>query len=187
MFSDVNKLDIYEDDFPLFLSMVLLPTFDPSSNFENFPSHIYDELPNDLFSHFLAQIVEKEPQKPILRKEDWSTVDKKDIHSRLFESYDMHMNKTVLRPFLRSTLFTKWNYAIRDFYVSRVYQHKSIPRYYLFHIKLCLHKEECAYGKIVEERVLIDVEKKRDLVISLVLEGITPQQNIIKNMSFLMA
>jgi len=188
MFANVTNLDIYEDDFPLFLSTVLLPTFDPSSNFENFPSHIYDELPNDLFIHFLHQIVRNEGgNTPKLHKEDWKVVEKKNIESRLFETHDMHMNKIILRPFLASTLSTKWNYSLCDFYISRVYQHDHKPHYFLLFVKSCLHKQGCAYGKVVEEKVLIDVKKKRDTVVSLELEGIAPHQNIVKDIQFLMA
>jgi len=187
MFASVNNDDIYDEDFPLFLSIVLLPTFDPSSHFEDFPSHIYNELPNDLFIHFLHQIVKNEVSKPILRKEDWKALEKKNIESRVFEAHDMNLNKIMLRPFLTSTLFTKWNYALRDFYISRVHQHKHKPHYFLLDVKLCLHKEECAYGKVVEGIVLIDAENKKDTVVSLELRGITPQQNIIKDMTFLTA
>ena len=188
MFASVKNIDIYEEDFPLFLSIVLLPKFDPSHNFENFPSHIYNELPNDLFVYFLHQIIKNEVGKPVSsRKEDWKSIDKKSIESRFFEEYDMDLNKMILRPFLTSTLFTKWNYALRDFYIARVHQHKYKSHYFLLYIKSCLHKEECAYGKVVEETVLVDVKKKRDFVVSLDLEGIVPQQNIIKDMMFLPA
>jgi len=186
MFSSLNNEDLYDENYPLFLSMVLLPTFDPTNNFTDFPSHIYDELPNDLFRHYLQKIVRNQPENSSFRFVDSEF--KKASRGKFRQSMregKMDIDKVILGTFLPSELAIKWNYQIKDYHIIDVLQHGRKSTTFVIRLRLCLHKEECAYGKVVDEEIGIEIDAKRYFLISMNLTGIVPQQNIVKDMQFL--
>lgn len=188
MFASVGNMDIYRDDFPLFLTFVLRTEFDPARQFESFPSHVYNELPNDLFQVYLhdmarAELATSKLSLPATPSE-LRTVSVEQAKETM-KKQGIDLIQTILRPFLSSRLHRKWNYALRDFHVFEAKQSQQDRHLFVLRVKLCLHKEECAYGKVVHDDILLHVKQKRDRHTNLRLDGIVPQQNIQRDFMFL--
>lgn len=173
MYSPINNAsNMTMENIPNFLNFVLLPTFDPSDNYEVTHSYAYNELQNDIFNYYLKSIESKNIDKS--KSNSFSTNTHKTNFLKRHATEISLMFKELLD---KTTLTTKFAYKLKDYYVSQVYVNNSEKSWKL-HATLCVHKDDCAYGKIIDISLLYYVEKQYTIVLNIELFGVVPQEFI---------
>lgn len=170
-------------DYANFMNLILLPdSFDPSKNYENFPSHIYDELPNDLFDYYLKFIISKKETLQEKRTE-YKIL---DSFKKQFVEYDtvkfQQKNETLLIKIIyqllsKTPLSSKWNYKLQALFVTEIKKDENSELVYCS-LKFCLHRPSRAFGKIIKIEFIYDFKKNEVNVIDCSLYGIVPQEYI---------
>lgn len=160
------------DELPNFLNFVLLPTFDPADNYDVTHSYSYNELHNNVFNHYLKSIESKNVNKSNSRTIITNT-NKLNFVKRHSTEIGL-LFKTLLH---KTTLSSKHGYTLKDYYLSKVYVNNS-EKSWTFEAKLCVHKDDCAYGKVIDISLLHYVEKQITLVLNVYLFGVVPQEFI---------
>jgi len=186
-----NK-EIFEQ--PNFMNMILPhDVIDPSDNYNSFPSHIYNELPNDLFQHYLDKIINYTKIKESQRKVGQIFYDESKFTLNNYTEYDHHSfqlkNDVFFIKMLNilldiSLLSTKWNYELKSYYISEVKKENDTPLFYC-NIKVCIQQPSRAFGKVIKIEMLYHSYRREIKVINCHLFGIVPQEYIKPMMGLL--
>lgn len=176
MFSPIETFNrsttnVIFDNFPNFLNFVLLPEhFDPSDNYFELHNFAFDEISNTDFNEILRKIISKK-----------NNVQTEKITTNVNKSLFMKLHKSklliIFNVLMKKTTLNSKGYKLKGHYLETIYINVAKKKWYI-HSKLCVHKDDRAYGKIIDIKIKYNVEKDKIIVIDCKLSGIVPQQNI---------
>lgn len=175
MYAPVNDnyaqiIDRNVTEYPNFMNFILpIESFDPFQSTELFSHHLYDDLDHPLFNHYLQKVL----TRPKANNDVYKKVDPFTFQQR---------NETLIVKILQvlfeqSTITTKWEYVLRDFFITHIFSNEKNNLLNIY-IKCCLHRPSRAYGKVVDLQFIYNMKEDDIDVLQFKLTGVVPQQYI---------